>query len=131
MRAYEASVSHMHVASRSLSICYVLSTLCVASAARLAHAQESPSAATTPNPAGEQPAPTVPAPTIPAPAEELAPACVPDCRAGFVCASGQCVGACNPPCGAGHRCTATRECVLDAVSSTSAAPPPAWTRTGP
>ncbi len=36
--------------------------------------------------------------------------CLPECRAGFACASGKCVSECNPDCGAGQTCVAG-ECV--------------------
>lgn len=39
-----------------------------------------------------------------------ADACFPACRAGFVCASGECVEACNPPCGLGYACSANGAC---------------------
>lgn len=38
-------------------------------------------------------------------------ACIPDCRAGFVCREGECVSACNPICGESETCNAKRECV--------------------
>jgi hypothetical protein len=37
-------------------------------------------------------------------------ACVPACRAGFVCADGRCVSACNPPCGNNETCGRDGEC---------------------
>jgi len=38
-------------------------------------------------------------------------ACLPDCRAGYVCREGECVSACNPMCGENETCNAKRECV--------------------
>lgn len=38
-------------------------------------------------------------------------ACVPTCRAGFLCLQGQCVSACNPPCAANETCTPNGQCV--------------------
>lgn len=61
-------------------------------------------------PATEAPPPT-PASTPPA------AACVPQCRSGFVCASGTCISACNPPCAAGQICTAQGECALDEIAA--------------
>lgn len=37
--------------------------------------------------------------------------CLPSCRVGYVCISGQCVSACNPVCSAGEVCTERGECV--------------------
>ncbi len=58
-------------------------------------------------------------------------ACFPQCRAGYVCASGQCVPACNPPCPAGTQCTPDLTC--EPVESAEEAPaeaepPPPMTR---
>lgn len=57
-----------------------------------------------------------------APIEQASPqplstqsACVPECRQGYTCVSGQCVSACNPPCSAGFECNASRQCVVDLV----------------
>lgn len=37
--------------------------------------------------------------------------CMPSCRSGYLCVSGQCVSACNPICSAGEMCTERGECV--------------------
>jgi hypothetical protein len=37
--------------------------------------------------------------------------CLPSCRKGYVCISGQCVTACNPACPMGEMCTEHGECV--------------------
>ncbi|HEX6240504.1 MAG TPA: hypothetical protein VFZ61_06405, partial [Polyangiales bacterium] len=37
--------------------------------------------------------------------------CLPSCRSGYLCVSGQCVSACNPICPAGEMCTERGECV--------------------
>lgn len=37
--------------------------------------------------------------------------CLPSCRTGYLCISGQCVSSCNPICGAGEMCTERGECV--------------------
>jgi hypothetical protein len=51
----------------------------------------------------------------PAPPADSTPAgdvaCVPACRAGYLCHQGACVSACNPPCGAAEVCTPAGECV--------------------
>ncbi len=44
-------------------------------------------------------------------------ACVPACRAGYVCVDGRCVMACNPPCAAEERCTAQGECEPRAMAT--------------
>lgn len=57
------------------------------------------------------------------------PSCMPGCRAGYTCVSGQCVSACNPPCAPGSICAsdggasdgAGGVCVPEAVLH---APPP-------
>lgn len=86
------------------------------------------SAAGVPVPAATQPAPTeAPPPAAPAASEPAvdANACVPSCRAGFVCHAGQCLSRCNPVCAAGERCTAAGECErLPAAPPALAAPVP-------
>jgi len=37
--------------------------------------------------------------------------CLPSCRTGYLCVSGQCMSACNPICPAGEMCTERGECV--------------------
>jgi hypothetical protein len=44
-------------------------------------------------------------------------ACVPQCRSGFTCVSGQCVSSCNPPCSSGDVCTAAGECIAPRAES--------------
>jgi hypothetical protein len=63
-------------------------------------------------------------PVSAAPMEQASPqprstpsTCVPECRQGYTCVSGQCVSACNPPCSAGFECNASRQCVTDLVPS--------------
>jgi hypothetical protein len=82
----------------------------------VALAQAAPTAP-TPAAAGQPPAPT----TTPLPVS----ACVPDCRAGFVCLSGQCVSACNPPCAANEQCTVEARCVATVTAATPNAAAPA------
>ena len=53
-----------------------------------------------------------------------APECVPACRSGYVCLSGQCVSACNPPCADGWQCTAAAECVAAPALPVAAQQPP-------
>ena len=48
--------------------------------------------------------------------------CMPQCRAGFTCVSGECVSACNPACPAGHVCASDGACIPEAVLN---APAPA------
>lgn len=81
----------------------------------LAHAQAGtqplPELPPPPPPAESAPAPSA-APQAPAAAPEGgAEACVPPCRAGFMCQRGVCISACNPPCPAGQQCTAQGECI--------------------
>jgi len=45
------------------------------------------------------------------------PACVPDCRAGFMCRAGACVSACNPPCPTTHECVEGGRCVAPDASA--------------
>jgi hypothetical protein len=66
---------------------------------------------TPPEPSASQPLPPPPPPPI-------AAACVPSCRAGFMCVQGACVSACNPPCASSEVCSAQGEC------KASAPPPP-------
>jgi hypothetical protein len=84
-------------------------------AAQTAVEATDPSAATAPPPADVGAAPVTAAPA----------ACVPDCRAGFVCVSGACVSACNPPCPAGQHCTAARSCDPDVAPAPVSLPAPA------
>jgi len=51
------------------------------------------------------------------------PACIPDCRKGFLCVEGRCVSACNPPCGADETCTEARECAKSAPATPPPSPP--------
>jgi len=52
-------------------------------------------------------------------AQEISAAeCRPECRAGYTCIDGACVSACNPPCASDEKCTAERECVPKATTST-------------
>lgn len=69
-----------------------------------------------------------PAPGLP-PAQQttVAPAtapgaaeCVPACRAGFVCANGQCISSCNPPCAANETCS-NGQCLVQAPAPAPAA----------
>lgn len=61
--------------------------------------------AVTPAPANAVPPPTAAS----APPPETT--CVPACRTGFLCVTGQCISACNPPCDPGDVCTAAGECI--------------------
>ncbi|MCK6537154.1 MAG: hypothetical protein L6Q84_29650 [Polyangiaceae bacterium] len=63
------------------------------------------------------------------PSIAAAQTCVPECRTGFVCASGTCVSACNPPCAASETCSAKGECLPGAAAPV--APPPSATAPGP
>lgn len=47
--------------------------------------------------------------------------CMPQCRAGFTCVSGQCVSACNPACPAGNVCSSDGTCIPEAVLNTPVA----------
>ncbi|MDB4984954.1 MAG: keratin-associated protein 10-4 [Myxococcaceae bacterium] len=38
--------------------------------------------------------------------------CLPSCRAGYVCVTGQCVSACNPVCPIGEYCTEQGQCII-------------------
>jgi len=49
--------------------------------------------------------------------------CVPQCRAGYVCAEGKCVSACNPPCASDESCTAAGACVAKRAVTTANAGP--------
>ena len=84
-----------------------LTLIAVAGADHTAGAQISPSPGGYPPPAS--PAASVPAP--PGAQAGLPATCVPACRSGFVCHSGQCISACNPPCPAGYACGVGGECV--------------------
>lgn len=63
-----------------------------------------------PGPAPTAPQPGPPPPPPP-PTPEPAGACVPDCRAGFLCVAGTCQSACNPPCENGLVCSGALRCV--------------------
>lgn len=67
-------------------------------------------------------APTPVAVPAPAPAPAEPEVCVPACRAGFVCARGQCVSRCNPPCANNEVCTADGQCIVPAQASPAAPP---------
>lgn len=77
---------------------------------------------TLPAPSAATPEPSAAAPSEPV---QNAEACVPACRASFICTKGQCVSICNPPCGAGEVCTANAQCV-----AATAQPAPAYPAAG-
>ncbi len=89
----------------------------------------SPAAFAQARPPATSPAPVTAQPVAPPPVATPAPAatpaadeCFPACRAGYVCARGQCVSSCNPPCASHEVCTATGECVATAPAPAPAAP---------
>ncbi|MGD8862085.1 MAG: hypothetical protein PVI30_18885 [Myxococcales bacterium] len=69
-----------------------------------------PQQAPTDDAAPTQEAHTQDAPEAAAQEADAPPACVPECRSGYLCHEGRCVSACNPPCGPGERC-ADGECL--------------------
>jgi hypothetical protein len=95
-----------------------LSLLACLTLAAPARAQETDTTAPAETTASPAPTPASPAPVL----------CVPACRSGFVCITGQCVSACNPPCSAGMSCTSTGECLAPPSAppvAVNAAPAPA------
>jgi hypothetical protein len=114
---------------RSLA-CAMSTTAALLGSAPLAFAQTAPAAGggTTSPPPPPSPSSTPAAPAA-APSPPPPTACVPNCRSGYTCVSGQCVSACNPPCASGEQCVDDgRRCVATrpaAAPAHAAAAPPA------